>query len=350
MCMDADSLVRAAPRPDPDTEPPEPIPLAPVDGVTITTLVDNVSDMLLADEGPAVRSSLVGPSVPTTDASVIDGGRGVDALHAEHGFSSLVTIERGRHTCRILFDAGLSPGGMVGNMRRLGIDPGDVDVVVLSHGHLDHTTGLSGFVDAVGRANVPLLLHPDAWLTRRIAIPGREPVELPAPSRRALTDAGFELIERPEASLLLDGAVLVTGEVDRTTDFEQGFAVHEARRAGTWTPDPLILDDQALVVNVAGRGLVVLTGCGHAGVVNILRHARRLTGEERVHAVLGGFHLSGALFEPIIPATVDALADLAPEVVVPAHCTGWRATHAIAAAMPDAFIQNSVGTRFTLAA
>ncbi len=144
--------------------------------------------------------------------------------------------------------------------------------------------------------------------------------------------------------------MLVTGEVDRTTTFEQGFAVHEARRDATWTADPLILDDQALVVNVAGKGLVVMTGCGHAGVVNILHHARRLSGEDRIHAVLGGFHLSGVLFEPIIPPTVDALVDLAPEVVVPAHCTGWKATHAIAAALPEAFIQNSVGTRYLLTA
>ena len=94
--------------------------------------------------------------------------------------------------------------------------------------------------------------------------------------------------------------MLITGEVPRTTDFEQGFAIHQALRNGSWEPDPLILDDQALVVHLAGRGLVVVTGCGHAGVVNIVRYARALTGVEQVHAVLGGFHLTGALFEPVI--------------------------------------------------
>jgi 7,8-dihydropterin-6-yl-methyl-4-(beta-D-ribofuranosyl)aminobenzene 5'-phosphate synthase len=101
-------------------------------------------------------------------------------------------------------------------------------------------------------------------------------------------------------------------------------------------------------MNVRDKGLVVLTGCAHAGVVNIVRYARKLTGVDRLYAVIGGFHLNGPLFEPIIPDTCDALAELAPEVIVPTHCTGWRAIHALAARFPDAFIQNSVGTRYEL--
>ena len=95
---------------------------------------------------------------------------------------------------------------------------------------------------------------------------------------------------------------------------------------------------------------MVLTGCGHSGIVNILRYVRTLTGENRTHAVLGGFHLSGPAFEPIIGPTCDALEEFSPDYLVPAHCTGWRATHALAARFPEAFIQNSVGTRFEFAA
>ena len=115
-------------------------------------------------------------------------------------------------------------------------------------------------------------------------------------------------------------------------------------------PDPLILDDQALIANVAGCGLVVLTGCGHAGVINICRYAQRLTGVGKLHALIGGFHLTGPLFEPIINDTVSALEQLAPDVMVPAHCTGWKATHAIARRLPGAYIQNSVGSTFRLSA
>jgi 7,8-dihydropterin-6-yl-methyl-4-(beta-D-ribofuranosyl)aminobenzene 5'-phosphate synthase len=172
-------------------------------------------------------------------------------------------------------------------------------------------------------------------------------MELPTLSRSALEAEGFEVIERRQPSLLLDGSVLITGEVDRTTEFERGLPNHEAWLGGRWEPDPLIVDEQALVVNVRGRGLVVLTGCGHAGAVNIARHAMRLTGVNRLHALLGGFHLTGPAFEPVIEPTVNAFRELSPDVLVPAHCTGWRAQHRLAAALPDAFIPNAVGTAFT---
>jgi 7,8-dihydropterin-6-yl-methyl-4-(beta-D-ribofuranosyl)aminobenzene 5'-phosphate synthase len=314
----------------------EPIPLEPVDALTVTTLVDNVTDLLLVDDGPARR-------YPLTRA--VNG----DVLRAEHGFSSLVTVEKGGRTTRLLFDAGLTPDGLVDNMRLLELSPGDIDIIVLSHGHWDHTTGMDGLVKQLGRANVPVLIHPEFWNRRRVALPSG-PVELPSTSKGALEGAGFEIVEQQQPSFLLDGSLLVTGEVDRTTEFEQGFPVHEAYRHGGWQPDPLILDDQALVANVRGRGLVVLTGCGHSGIVNILRYVRKLTSEERIHAVIGGFHLSGPLFEKIIPPTCDALAELAPDYLVPSHCTGWRAIHALAARFPDAFIQNSVGTRFEFTA
>jgi 7,8-dihydropterin-6-yl-methyl-4-(beta-D-ribofuranosyl)aminobenzene 5'-phosphate synthase len=95
---------------------------------------------------------------------------------------------------------------------------------------------------------------------------------------------------------------------------------------------------------VRGRGLVILTGCGHSGIVNIVRYVRKLTGEDRVHAVIGGFHLSGPLFENIIAPTCDALAAFSADHLVPCHCTGWKAMQGLAARFPDAFIQTSVGT------
>jgi 7,8-dihydropterin-6-yl-methyl-4-(beta-D-ribofuranosyl)aminobenzene 5'-phosphate synthase len=234
-------------------------------------------------------------------------------------------------------------------MRRLELSPHDIDLIVLSHGHWDHVTGMDGLVRRLGRAGMPVLIHPEFWSRRRVAFPGREPVELPTTSKAALRGAGFEIVERRQPSFLLDGSLLVTGEVDRTTGFERGFPGHEAHRDGAWRPDPLILDDQALVAFVRGRGLVVLTGCGHSGIVNILRHVRTLTGGARIHAVIGGFHLSGRAFEPIIGPTCDALAEFSSDYLVPAHCTGWRATHALAARFPEAFIQNCVGTRFEFA-
>ena len=326
----------------------EAIALDPVDAITVTTLVDNVTDSLLADQGPAKRPSMA--AAPRMPAPLLAGGDTDDALRAEHGFSVLVTIAKGGRETRVLFDAGRTPDGLVENMRRLDLPPDDIDIIVLSHGHWDHVTGMDGLVGQLGRANMPVLIHPQFWTRRRLAFPGRDPVELPTTSKNALQGAGFEIVEQGQPSFLLDGSLLVTGEVDRTTEFERGFPGHEAHRHGAWQPDPLILDDQALVAMVRGHGLVVLTGCGHSGIINILHYVRELTGENRIHAVLGGFHLSGRAFEPIIAPTSDALGEFSPDFLVPAHCTGWRATHALAARFPEAFIQNCVGTRFEFAA
>jgi 7,8-dihydropterin-6-yl-methyl-4-(beta-D-ribofuranosyl)aminobenzene 5'-phosphate synthase len=332
----------------------EVLPLEPVDSLDVLTVCDNVVDMLLPDQGPARRTGLGGAlgsarTMPLLEAATIEDGKVPDGPVAEHGFSVLVEIRKGETRHLVLFDTGVTPTGCVDNLRRLGRDPGDIEVVVCSHGHFDHATGLAGLANRLGRTNLPVVIHPEFWSRRRIAVPSAEPFELPTTSRRALVDAGFDIVEHRRPSFLFDRSVLITGEVDRTTGFERGFAVHQALRDGRWDPDPLILDDQALIANVADKGLVVLTGCGHAGVINICRYAQRLSGVERVHAVLGGFHLGGPLFEPVIGPTVEAFERLAPDVLVPAHCTGWKATHTIAAHLPAAFIQNSVGTTFHFA-
>jgi 7,8-dihydropterin-6-yl-methyl-4-(beta-D-ribofuranosyl)aminobenzene 5'-phosphate synthase len=327
----------------------ERIPLTPVDAVHITTLIDNSFDMLLPDEGLVRRWGPVGSAgdIPVIPTDMAEGGKTADFLRAEHGFSALVEVRVDNRNRRVLFDTGVSPDGLVANLDRLAIAPETFEAVVLSHGHFDHVMGLAGLARRMGRRNLPLLLHPDAWTRRRIALPSGI-WDLPTPSRAGIESAGFQIIEDRQPSYLLDGMLLVTGEVDRTTDFEKGFPPHQAWRDDDWVPDPLIHDDQAVLLHVRDKGLVVLTGCGHAGIVNIVRHAKRLTGIDRVYAVLGGFHLTGGLFEPIIPRTVAALAAEAPEVLVPAHCTGWKAQVALATELPGVFRPNSVGSRFEL--
>jgi 7,8-dihydropterin-6-yl-methyl-4-(beta-D-ribofuranosyl)aminobenzene 5'-phosphate synthase len=343
------ALAASAIRPESVVAPADPVALTPVDAVTLTTLVDNSTDLLLPDQGPVHRHGLLAAAgAQRLATNVLDTGETYDIPLAEHGFSMLVTVTRDGHDHHLLFDAGMTPDGLSDNMRRLGLSPFDIELVVLSHGHSDHVTGLDGFVRAVGPSNLPLVVHPGAFDKRRIAIPGLFELELPSPSCASLREAGLEVIERRQPSLLFDDSVLITGEVDRTTDFEHGMPFHEALTDGAWTPDPLIIDDQALIVHVAGHGLVVLTGCGHAGIVNIVRYARRLTGIDTVAAVVGGFHLSGPAFEPIIKPSVEALAEIGAEVIIPAHCTGWRAAHALAQAMPHAYIPNSVGSRLEL--
>ena len=150
MCSEAfdnaDAPDRVAPRPSGD-EDVEVISLDAVDRVTLTTLVDNVSDLLLVDQGPAKRSGLLSLArMPRVSAPLFEQGETAEGLQAEHGFSMLVTVERGSRRSHIVFDTGMTPDGMANNMRRLGVVAGEIEVVVLSHGHFDHTTGLHGFV------------------------------------------------------------------------------------------------------------------------------------------------------------------------------------------------------------
>jgi 7,8-dihydropterin-6-yl-methyl-4-(beta-D-ribofuranosyl)aminobenzene 5'-phosphate synthase len=311
------------------------VPLLAADAVRITIVTDNSIDLLMAGTEVACRLPL--------GANPFEHPLPI----AEHGFSVLIEVRRGERRGTVLFDTGVSCAGLLHNLDALEIDPADIGAIVLSHGHPDHAMGLPGLITRLGR-RLPLVLHPEAYLERKLVLPNGDEVNLPPPRRTDLRQEQIEVVEEVGPSLLVDGTLLVSGEVARTTEFERGFPIHWARRNGVWESDPLIKDDQCAIVNVRDEGLLIVTGCGHAGIINIVRNAQAITGVERVYAVIGGFHLTGRLFEPLIPATVAALQQLAPRYVVPGHCTGWMAAQHIARAMPEAFIANSVGTTFVL--
>ncbi|MCC7371836.1 MAG: MBL fold metallo-hydrolase [Chloroflexi bacterium] len=322
------------------------VPLIPVDSVEITTLYENIVDLGVPGEGPVERLRSQGSPL----ASQLLAGEQKNPFVGGHGLALLVKVTGNGMSRSLLFDAGGSPHGLVNNLDCLGLTPADWSVVVLSHGHWDHVLGLIGLEERLGRLRMPLVLHPDAFL-RRGTMSATGTIERSASlSRQGLLDAGLSLTETEQPSLVLDGMVLVTGQVERTNDVETGWPAHYAERDGEMTPDPLICDDQAIVVDVRGKGLVVISGCGHAGIVNMVTYARALTGVDRVHAVMGGFHLGPKLFHSRIDPVVRMLLDFEPDVVAPAHCTGYRAAYAVYERRPDAFVQNTVGTRIRLTA
>jgi len=306
--------------------------LVPVDVADVTVLVDTFVDVLMASTDVARRAPL---AYDWSDRA---------QLRAEHGFALLLTVQRGGQAQSSLYDAGLGRDTAVWNMDVLEIRPTNLRAVVLSHGHADHHAGLEGMFRRLGKPGMPLVLHPDAWRDRRIVFPTGTEIHMPPPSRADLAAEGVEVVEERGPSLLLDETVLVSGQTERVTDFEKGFPAQEARTDDGWEPDPWIWDDQSVIVHVRNKGLVVLSSCSHSGAINVVRNAKRVTGVAKIHAFVGGLHLTGGLFEPIIPRTIAELAAIGPDWVVPGHCTGWRATHELARALPDAYVQTSVGT------
>jgi 7,8-dihydropterin-6-yl-methyl-4-(beta-D-ribofuranosyl)aminobenzene 5'-phosphate synthase len=222
--------------------------------------------------------------------------------------------------------------------------------LISSHGHIDHAGGLLNLRKKMNSGQeIPLVIHEDAFRNRLVKFQDGRTIDLPAQNRSILTNTGYRIIEKNSPSLWISDGVLVTGEIPRTNNFEKGFPNHYSlveEEEGKMEPDPLIKDDQAIILKVKDKGLVIVTGCGHAGIINTLNYAKELAEEDRIYAVLGGMHLSGGLFEQIIPRTVEELEELKPRFVVPCHCSGLKAVNEIARKMPNAFIQNSVGTNY----
>lgn len=294
--------------------------------------MDNTIDVLMGSSGIAHRFQSMTNSYPPIKPI------------AEHGFSALIQVKCGDKNGKAILDTGTSLNGILHNIDVFDIDLTNINTIILSHGHQDHTLGLMGLIKRLGSQKYSLVCHPDVFLERKSIKPdGHEGIHIP-PKLADLRRENITLVETKNPTLLCDNMILVSGEIDRTIDFEKGSPNHYTKRCGNWEHDPLIRDDQCVILNVRGKGLVIITGCAHSGVINTIRYAQALTNIQQVYAVLGGFHLTGGIFEKIIPATVSELQQIKPTYIMPGHCTGWSASHQIANALPEAFIPNNVGT------
>jgi 7,8-dihydropterin-6-yl-methyl-4-(beta-D-ribofuranosyl)aminobenzene 5'-phosphate synthase len=266
---------------------------------------------------------------------------------AEHGFSMLIKVYGKNQTHSILFDTGGSSEAIIENSKRMGIDLREIEYIILSHGHYDHFGGLTSVVKVIGKADLPIIAHPDALKTRGLALPNgtiRKFTEFPKENQ--LHPAKITFSKQP--LLIANNMVCITGEIPRKTSYEKGLLHHQMLVDGSWRPDPLIIDDCALVINVKGRGIMAISGCAHAGIINTITYSQQISGVEQVYAVLGGFHLAGKGSEEQIEPTLSELIRISPVLIVPSHCTGWRAASAIARALPDAFVWNSVGNLYQI--
>ncbi|MBI3961727.1 MAG: MBL fold metallo-hydrolase [Deinococcus sp.] len=296
---------------------PRQVHLTACQTVTITTVVDNSADALLPST-PHLRRW------PLADCPLL----------AEPGLALHVQASAQGRTYQLLLDAGATRQALPYNLPRLGLDARQLDALILSHGHPDHVAAV---LDLLGLANhpLPVVVHPAAFR----APGGEQDGAASSLDRRSWELAGAQLVESAEP--LLVGPALISGSIPRQA--EPG----GTPLATSW-PEP-VPDEQALVFKLASKGLVVITGCGHAGLLNILRHAQELTGVQRIYAVVGGFHLGRAPAQ-LVDHTIAALKALRPEVLLPAHCTGSEALERLMAALPGQCLRNSVGSALTLGA
>ena len=327
--------------------------LQEIESAKITILVDNITDRLLPSSSIVKRPPMI--SNQTISKSPI----------AEHGFSALLEIsyvyENATKTNKFLFDTGVSKEGIVNNSDVLGINLKDIETIVLSHGHFDH---ISGLISTLGRLkkSVEIIAHPEAFLRRWLVYPNGNKARMDFLDEEEINQAGGIIRKVDKISFLprnvnmqskkktnqANNRVMITGEIPRVTEFEKGFPLQykEQDNEINLVPDPLVSDDQALIMNVKNKGLIILTGCGHAGIVNTIKFAKKVTGIKKIYCVIGGFHLSGQDYEDSIPLTIAELTRVNPQYIVPCHCTGWKATNKIIDTMPEKFIQSSVGSTF----
>jgi 7,8-dihydropterin-6-yl-methyl-4-(beta-D-ribofuranosyl)aminobenzene 5'-phosphate synthase len=266
---------------------------------------------------------------------------------AEHGFSMLVRVFNEEKSESILFDTGGSPEAIGENAKRMGISLSEIGYVVMSHGHYDHFGGLLSVVKAVDKPGLPIIVHEDMFKIRGTAHSDgtiRKYTEFPTEAQ--LSPA--HIIETKQPFLIADHMVCITGEIPRKTSFEKGLMRHKSFMNGSWQPDPWICDDRAMAINVKEKGLVVLSGCAHAGIINTVSYAQQITETAKVYALIGGFHLSGKEFENRIEPSIEELKQINPALIAPSHCTGWKAMCAIARTLPEAFVWNSVGNLYRL--
>jgi 7,8-dihydropterin-6-yl-methyl-4-(beta-D-ribofuranosyl)aminobenzene 5'-phosphate synthase len=294
--------------------------------VTIEILVDNFFDVFE-------------PSRPGIVERVIPG-RLPKPLVAAHGLAYLITLNHQGRLTRLLMDAANDPYPLFNNLEALDHKPEEIDAVVVSHGHPDHYGGLLSFL-AKRLGPLPIYLHQDIFFPKLFLTPrGRlGPWEL---SAEKLAEAGGQLQENRGPQVILD-QVLLTGTVELSTGYEKPLPVFKRKSNETEEQDPFT-DEQALVAHVEGRGLVVLGGCSHPGIVNMVKYAQKLTGVDQVALILGGFHLT-AHGEEQIQATIQGLKEINPELIMAGHCTGFRALTKLAAAFPDNFMVSCVGTK-----
>jgi len=257
----------------------------------------------------------------------------------------------GGKTSACMFDYGLDPVGLMNNIALLGLDVGKANAFSLSHGHYDHyTSAVSILKQNQSRIapGTPFYVGEEAFSRRYSLRPGAtEPADLGQLRKEDIEALGLKVVEVRTPVEIVPGAY-VTGNIERITAYEKVPTSFQIKR-GEKIEHDTFPGEQSIFFSVKGKGLVVLSGCAHAGIVNTVKQAQKSAGMDKVHAVVGGFHLINAKPD-VIQSTVADIKAMKPDTIVPAHCTGFEAIVAFSREMPNEFILNTAGTQYTFTA
>jgi 7,8-dihydropterin-6-yl-methyl-4-(beta-D-ribofuranosyl)aminobenzene 5'-phosphate synthase len=306
----------------------------------VTILADNYYD-LTAQDAKIAKRHRIGPQ-----SSIFDMG-----FHAEHGLSYHIEVVANGVPASFLFDFGMDSHGVNRNCELLKVDFTKIEALALSHGHFDHWGTLLNLLKTKKgemREGIPMYFGEDAFIERYSKGPDGQVRSLSILNRADLESIGLvRLVEIKGPTQIVPGAY-ATGKIEMVTEYEKGQLPLVLKQGDQYVQD-FFVGEQAIVMNLKGKGLIVLSGCAHRGIVNAVKQAQLISGVEKVHAVIGGFHLTGAKPE-IIQKTMADIKALSPEYIVPTHCTGFQAITAFSKDMPEQFVLSTVGTHFNFAA